>query len=67
MDEIFKAGKKKKKKKALNGASGPNFARLKKPLEAFKKAKYIKKDDKVVVITATNKPWNVNKKIIKKF
>lgn len=68
VEEIFKGGKKKKKKKALTGEpAGPSFARLKKPLEAFKKAKYIAKDDRVVVISCTAKPWGVNKKLIKKF
>lgn len=68
MDEIFKAGKKKKKKKgAVDGPTGPSFARLKKPLQAFKKAKYLAKEDRVVVISCTAKPWGLNKKMIKKF
>ncbi len=66
IEEIFKAGKKKKKKKR-EGSAGPNFARLKKPLQKFKKAKYLKKDDRVAVITCTSQPWSVNKKVIKKF
>lgn len=66
IDEIFKAGKKKKKKKAIGDApAGPSFVRLKKPLTAFKKAKYLAKEDRVVVISCTAKPWQLNKKMIK--
>jgi len=32
----------------------------------FKKAKYIKKEDRVAVITTTASPWNVAKKGIKR-
>ena len=68
IEEIFKAGKKKKKKSATaGGLAGPNFARLRKPMLAFKKAKYIKKEERVSVITCTSKPWSVNKKLLKKF
>lgn len=69
VNDIFKAGKKKKKKKGIpsDAAAGPSFARLKKPLQKFKKAKYIAKDDRVAVISCTAKPWGVNKKMIKKF
>jgi len=66
IEEIFKAGKKKKKKKR-EGSAGPNYARLKIPLKKFKKAKYIKKEDKVAVICCTSQPWAVNKKILKKW
>lgn len=66
VEQIFK-GKKKKKKKVGDIAGGPNYVRLKKPLEAFKKAKYLKKEDRVAVITCTSKPWEVNKKVLKKF
>jgi len=65
--KYLKLEKKKKKKKTGEGAGGPNFARLKKPLEAFKKAKYLGKSDRVAVITCTSKPWGVNKKVLKKF
>lgn len=47
--------------------TGRNFATLKKPLQAFKKAKYLGKEDRVVVISCTAKPWGVNKKLLKKF
>lgn len=68
VEQIFKAKKKKKKKKgAIPENPGPNYARLKKPLETFKKAKYLAKSDRVVVISCTSKPWNSNKKSVKKF
>lgn len=50
-----------------DGPAGPSYARLKKPLQAFKKAKYLAKEDKVVVISCTAKPWQLNKKMIKSF
>lgn len=50
-----------KKKKS----TGP--ARVKKPLTEFKKAKFIKEDDRVVFIGLTNKPQEGNMKEMKSF
>ena len=57
-DLVFPGGKKKK-------SSGP--ARLKKPLQEFKKCKYLKDDDRVVFIGLTNKPHDSNVKELKAF
>ena len=64
VEQIFK-GKKKKKKQA-GGAAGPNFTKLKKTFTQYKK-KVLKKEDRVAVISCTNKPWEMNKKFIKPF
>ena len=50
-----------KKKKS----TGP--ARVKKPLTDFKKAKYIKEDDRVLFIGLTNKPQEGNMKEMRTF
>ena len=63
VEKIFKAKKKKKKK----SDGGRNYTKLKKPLLKFKKAKYLKKEDRVVVISCSSSPWLVNSKSIKKF
>lgn len=43
------------------------MAKVKKPLMKFKKAKYLKKEDRVAVITQTTQPWGCSKKMLKKF
>lgn len=62
MDDIDLVFPSKKPKKAANGPT-----RLKKPLQDFKKAKYIKEDDRVVFIGLTNKPHESNMKETKAF
>jgi len=52
-------------KKPKRAGAGPT--RLKKPLQAFKKAKYLKEDDRVVFIGLTNKPHECNMKETKAF
>ena len=66
IEKIFKA-KKKKSKKDSSSANMPNFARLKKPLMAFKKKKYLEKTDRVAVIACSSYPSEINKKHIKPF
>ena len=66
IEKIFKA-KKKKSKKDPSLANMPNFARLKKPLMAFKKKKYLEKSDRVAVIACSSYPGEINKKLIKTF
>lgn len=57
IEKIFKAKKKKKKKKKAvlgedaSAAPTVSMAKVKKPLMKFKKAKFLKKEDRVAVIT----------------
>ena len=50
VERIFQAKKKKKKK----SDGGPKYTKLKKPLLKFKKAKYLKKEDRVAVISCSH-------------
>lgn len=54
LEQLFPGGKGKKKK--------GGFARLKKPIQAFKKAKYIEQKDRVALIGCTNKPYDCSSK-----
>ena len=53
-------GKKKKKKKA-----GGEFGKLKKDLKGHKK--YIKAENRVIIIGCTSKPWEASKADLKSF
>ncbi len=43
------------------------FARLKKPIQDFKRAKYIDQTDQVVFIACTNKPFDCSTRELKLF
>lgn len=75
VEKIFKAKKKKKKKKASSAGGSSDapsvptisMAKVCKPLMKFKKAKFLKKEDRVAVITQTTQPWGCSKKQLKSF
>ena len=46
--------------------SSANFSKIRIPLMKYKK-KFFKNTDRIAVIGCTNKPWKLNKKIIKSF
>lgn len=59
---IFAAGKKKK-----GSVVNPLFAKMKKPIQDFKKGKFFDAEDRVAFVGCSNRPWECSPKDVKSF
>lgn len=65
--ELIFAGKKKKKKGENQVPVDPAFAKMKKPIQDFKKAKFLEPEDRVAFIGTSNRPYDGSIRDFKNF